>query len=151
MSDEILDDAPEYRRGLSPEEEERKEELRDELDFALRQINRARLVLYLLIVFQLLGVIVSVSAGMYSPVEIAVQVSLVLVFGVAAYLSVEYPLPAFAGSLSIYLLLVFLASLINPFFLLRGILWKLVVVLFLTVGIYYSFERKRLLRELERL
>ena len=151
MSEDILDDAPEYRRNLNPEQVQYKKELHGELDFAQRQISRARLVLYLLIVFQLLGLIVAVSAGMYSSVEIAIQVALVVVFIVSAYLSVEYPFLAFAGSLTLYLLLVFLASLVNPFFLLRGILWKLVVVLFLAVGIYYSFERKRLVRELEGL
>ncbi len=151
MAENILDDAPEYRRQLNEHERERKLELQWDLEFAQRQISRARIILYLLIAFQLLGLIVAISAGMYGSLEIAIQIALTLVFGVSAYLSIEYPFLAFVGSLSLYLLLVFLASLINPFFLLQGILWKIVVVLFLGIGIYYGYERRRLIGELEEL
>lgn len=151
MTNEILDDAPEYRRHLSEQEQERKLEIQWDLEFAQRQISRARIILYLLIGFQLLGLVVAISAGMYGYVEIGIQIALACIFGVSAYLSLEFPFSAFLGALSLYLVLVFLASLINPFFLLQGILWKLVVVLFLSIGIYYGYERRRLLEELATL
>ncbi len=105
--------------------------------------EKAQRILYIIGGFQIInGILVYFNTK--SIVDVTFYITLGILLGVFGYFSSKKPILFLSLALILILSYYGLLYLINPEFILRGILWKVVIIGFLCYGIWNSMEAQQL-------
>ncbi len=132
---EILDDGLMLPRKPSVKNEKEIRRLRRELKEQLKKVKHGRSAIIWLIVLQAIGGFIQILAYDFD-IQVVVVNSVVVLGMIGLYFySLHSPYPAFIITLICLFVLTALLTIENPMSIIKGILWKLIVVYFLVVGL----------------
>ena len=144
MSDQILDE--ELFENNQPFDEEtvlQINRIKGNLNEDTKNVRHARTALIVLIVFTVLGIIIG-AVSHESISDVLIEGLITIIIYTACAIGVLYnPRAALITGLSVYILLWMLYVLVDPAYLIKGLIFKGVIIYFLAKGINVAFNMKK--------
>lgn len=147
---EILDENI-RNRNIKPTDSKKMNQIAAKLQEAERQIRRSRNILYGIALFVVLSGLVAAYIGFgYGSLwdKMLLPLSVAVILASCAFFAIRHAIVAFATALIVYVLFELFSAAPLPQTLIRGIVWKLGIAIFICVGLYYSISAYILKKEL---
>lgn len=121
------------------------------LEQAEDNIKIARKILYALAGLIILGSLLSMAMSKSFSLFVFIPALVIASFyGVCGYISQQRPVLGLGLALGAYLVYVLIMGLLIPLSLAQGVIWKIVIILSLSFGIYNAVKGTRLKREIQK-